>query len=451
MRDQPHALLIHPPVYDFALYDLYVKPFSLIGLAKRLRSSGYRVSLLDCLDYTDRTSDLALGKPRRKHDGTGKFHRQVVPKPRALADVPRSFARYGIVAESLRRRLVSVRPDVVMVTSGMTYWYLGVREVVRLVRQVYPTAPVLLGGIYATLCREHAERSIGADSVIPGSADASLTRVLRSHSLPELSEARKLNEARELTGSFYRDAAVLRLNSGCPYRCAYCASHLLTDRYTPGDPDEAFHELMHVRNVTRVRNFAFYDDSLLMNKNEVLLPFLEKVVASGEDFRFYVPNAAHLSLLDRDTCRLMKRAGFQEVRIGFESSDDFFHRSMGPKLAAEDLGRGVSVLREAGFRPWEIGVYVLAGLPEQHWRAVEDTIRVVGSLGVRVHLAEYSPVPGSGLWNTSVSKSSFPLVEEPLTHNNSILPLQWSGFTMDNLAHVKALAREASAYRSNGV
>jgi hypothetical protein len=40
-----------------------------------------------------------------------------------------------------------------------------------------------------------------------------------------------------------------------------------------------------------------------------------------------------------------------------------------------------------------------------------------------------------------VSCSSFALEEEPLTHNNSLLPLRWKGFTVDDLSRLKALTR----------
>ena len=50
-------------------------------------------------------------------------------------------------------RLVE-KPAAILVTSLMTYWYPGVVEVIRLAREVHPGTPVILGGIYARLCRD---------------------------------------------------------------------------------------------------------------------------------------------------------------------------------------------------------------------------------------------------------------------------------------------------------
>ena len=60
------------------------------------------------------------------------------------------------------------RPDFILMTSGMTCWYTGVQETVSFLKRVIPNVPVILGGLYATLCREHAVRSSGAEHVISG-------------------------------------------------------------------------------------------------------------------------------------------------------------------------------------------------------------------------------------------------------------------------------------------
>jgi hypothetical protein len=40
-----------------------------------------------------------------------------------------------------------------------------------------------------------------------------------------------------------------------------------------------------------------------------------------------------------------------------------------------------------------------------------------------------------------VARCSFDLEGEPLTHNNSLLPMRWSGFTLGDLDRLKALSR----------
>ena len=130
--------------------------------------------------------------------------------------------------------------------------------------------------------------------------------------------------------------------------------------------------------------------------------------------------------------------------MGFESASDQFHSETGRKLQVEMLAGAVEELKSAGFVPRQISVYLLAGLPGQLPEEVEMSISYAASFGIRVRIAEYSPVPSTNLWAKSVQMSPFPLEEEPLTHNNSILPLQWARFGRSNLQSLKRMARALS-------
>ena len=48
----------------------------------------------------------------------------------------------------------------------MTYWYPGVFEAIKIIKESLPRVPVVLGGKYATLCYDHAVNYSGADYVI---------------------------------------------------------------------------------------------------------------------------------------------------------------------------------------------------------------------------------------------------------------------------------------------
>jgi radical SAM superfamily enzyme YgiQ (UPF0313 family) len=192
------------------------------------------------------------------------------------------------------------------------------------------------------------------------------------------------------------------------------------------------------------RHFAFYDDALLAGKEKGLEPYLEGILATGLELSFYLPNGVHARWIDDPAARLMRRAGFREVRLGYESACPEFHQTLDRKLQLRDLPAAVDCLAAAGFARRQVRAYVLAGLPEQPREQVEESIRSAAALGIRVEVAEFSPVPGSGLWQTCLRSSTLPLAEEPLTHNNSVLPLEWEGLRRAELERLKRLARELS-------
>jgi radical SAM superfamily enzyme YgiQ (UPF0313 family) len=184
-------------------------------------------------------------------------------------------------------------------------------------------------------------------------------------------------------------------------------------------------------------HFAFYDDALLVHKEELLLPLLELVIRSKLSLRFYTPNAVHMHFIDRETARLMRAAGFQEVRIGYESADEQFHRRQDEKYTPDEVPRAIEALKAAGFPEESIILYVLAGLPRQRASEVEATLLEVEPFGVRISIAEYSPVPQTALWQESVAAARFPIAEEPLYHNNSFFPMEWEGFSRQQLEALK--------------
>ena len=444
MIKKPLALLVVPPVYDFALFDLFIKPYSLLKLGKVLQDSGYLVRLVNALDYRDQKSIERLGRPSRKSNGTGKFFRQITAKPGILKETfagnpDRDYFRYGIIEEVFAERLRAREPDVVLMFSGMTYWYPGVQETIRIIRNSFAKVPVILGGIYASLCTEHAEKLSGADFVVSGAAFPRLRDILASLSLPVPRDGH--SEEMLLYPEISAEAGVIRINQGCPFNCSYCASRALSGPFRPGSAENALQTVIKLHELLGTRNIAFYDDALLADKESGIVPFLEGVISSELALNFYLPNGVHLRFLDYKVARLMKLAGFREIRIGFESSDLAFHQESGGKLEVPMLVSGIKILKSAGFRSEEINVYILVGLPGQYGEEVEESIAFARELGLRVRLASYSPLPGTALWEKSIRLSSLPLTEDPLTHNNTLLPLQWSGLDFNDLRKLKGLAR----------
>ena len=165
-KDSPHLLLVNQWIHDFAAYDFWAKPLGLLQLAGILRAHDIRISYMDCLDRFHPGANVTGAQ---KRPGRGAYLKTRIPRPAGLKDVPRYFSRYGIPVEWFREDLSNIpQPDVVMVTSLMTYWYPGVQETIQQTREVFPDTPIILGGIYASLCLEHASKQSGADIVTTG-------------------------------------------------------------------------------------------------------------------------------------------------------------------------------------------------------------------------------------------------------------------------------------------
>ena len=449
MGNKPTILLINPWIYDFAAHDLWSKPLGLLILAGLLRAQGYNLKLLDCLDVHDSRLQAIPGiKPAtRRGFGTGKFYRAQVPKPASLQQFDRKYYRFGITSEMFQERLLeAVKPDAVLVTSTMTYWYPGVQESIRLVKEHFSDVPLVLGGIYATLCREHAVRNSGADHIISGPGENQILKLLEE--LTRYSPEKPSHDVELDTLPWpafdllpQLDYICTLTSRGCPHHCPYCASDLLFPKFIRRDPIEVADELEYWHKKYSIVNVAFYDDALLLDASKHILPLLAEVRRRDLPVYFHTPNGLHISGLSAEVCEALFLAGFKTVRLGLETGDDQRQQQLGAKVKPGAFSSAMDNLIWAGFQPEEIGVYLLCGLPGQDPNEVAHSIRMVRDHGARPYLAEYSPIPGTPMWSEALSCSPFDLVNEPLYHNNSLLPCQSEHFGLKELQELKQLCR----------
>jgi len=446
---KPSVLLVNPWIYDFGAFDLWAKPLGLLYIAAWLRRSGFQVRLVDCLDRHHPRSGAPQQRPAWA-TGTGQWARTPVPLPRPLTGIPRRFSRYGLPVEAFREDLLAgPRPDLIMVTSGMTYWYPGVQHAIGQVKNIWPDVPLVLGGTYATLCREHAEQYSGADIVVSGAGGE----------LPDIVADRTPVTAGEL-GAFdplqpggwpaldlypRLDFAPLMTSRGCPGRCPYCASRQLTAGFLQRPVDDVLSEIQDRYQRLGLTHFAFFDDALLIRAESHLTPILSHVVRQGWPLRFHAPNGLHVGLIDPELARLMRTAGFQTIRLGLETLDPTRGVALGSKVEPQHFENAVANLLAAGFDPKRIGVYILFGLPNQPLDEVLSTARAVRALGVVPYLAEYSPLPGTPLWPESRRTSPFDLAGEPLYQNNLFFPCRGPDFSWDEVWRIKREAKGTSA------
>lgn len=428
-RVTPSLVLINPWIYDFAAFDLWAKPLGLLHMAAALRESGFPVHFLDCLDIHHPGLDPLGGRlPLRRLYGTGKFWRQRAARPEPLKAIRRSYSRYGIPAQLLIQELKKIpAPAAFLVTSLMTYWYPGVQEVIRICKDIHPHAPVILGGTYARLCTEHAFRNSGADRVIVGCGEEAV-RAVRDFLGEEGVKTGTVGSTHDLHPYAALDLitkleyAPLLTSTGCPYRCSYCASGFLYPLVKRREPGEVWQEILFWHGRYGIRDFVFYDDALLLGFDTHAGPLFERIAGGGLELRFHTPNALHVREIRPEVAGLLFRAGFRTIRLGLETVDDRLHLKMGNKTSRSEFEEAAANLRRAGFAKKDIGAYVLMGLPDQSVESVRETIQFADKAGATPHIAEFSPIPHTPLWEEALSSSAYDLESEPLYHNNTLLP-----------------------------
>jgi radical SAM superfamily enzyme YgiQ (UPF0313 family) len=440
-----HILLINPPVYDFAAFDLWAKPLGHLYLSSILKQKNFKVTMLD---YMDR--HFGGMESRSNKYGGGHYNRVEIQKPKAYENIPRSYARYGIGRDIAEDYLNSIsEPDVILVTSVMTYWYPGVWETVESVKKIFPKVPVILGGVYATLCPEHAKKS-GADYVAEGDFSAldNIFKDLGFNDAAFLSISGTCNSGGSFADfpapdfSYYPQTgyAALRMSMGCPFRCSYCAQDVLCGNKYERKPWEKVYEEILSFTKRGINNIAFYDDALLYDADENIKPLLRQAVKEKLGISIHTPNGLHARYLDLELAELMQEASFVMPRFSLETSDSFMQKETGAKVSNDIYVSAMKLLQKAGYKRGSYLTYLLIGMPGQNLKDVEASIKFANDLGSKVSLSEYSVIPKT----KDFLKVDKRFAEEPLYHNKSVYPL-FNLNNWDEIFRVKMLAKNLNS------
>jgi hypothetical protein len=435
-------LLLNPPIYDFAAYDFWLKPYGLLSIAGYLRG---KVEFV-LFDYLDRLNPFMAGRKELQSDewGRGRFYCERITSPPCLAQIPRYFRRFGLPRSMFQHFLTKQQPcDFILIQTMMTYWYKGIHEVIEDIHKAWPKAKIILGGNYVTLCSSHAQ-GLRADFLMQ---DTDLQPLWEYLSVtPDLKQPALWDAYEKL------NVGILKLSDGCPFNCTYCSVPKVYGKFKARPLERSLAELQLLveRGVDsagslRVENIAFYDDTLLFEAEKVLIPFLEEVLKRDVKVNFHTPNALNARFITKELAELMIRAGFKTFYLGFESASLQWQQRTGSKVSSDELAQAVKHLTAAGAEPTSITAYQILGHPHGNIQELEKSMRFANSLGIRGMLADFSPIPGTP---DGEYCRKWVDIDEPLLHNKTAFPIILLGF--DETNRLKDLQRQLNRSLQSG-
>jgi pyruvate-formate lyase-activating enzyme len=432
------VLVVNPYITDFKLYDEWMHPVGLYFLIDLLKRNGIETEYFNCLERS----------PKLKKYGCGDFLNREIPKPLLYKSINRKYKLYGCEPRTLEIFIENMeKPDLVCVGSMMTYWAPGVIETVKIIRSKLENVPVVIGGIAAQLMPHYFRK------LQPGIFTAGPIHLLCEwgKDIPVLGKLKSVGELSLLGGleslrSTYHGPLLTSL--GCPMKCSYCASSLLQPRYCKRPLETILKEtaLLHERFGTV--DYAFYDDALLLNPDNHLIPLLKKFCEKGIRLRFHTPNGLHISLINEKILNILKNAGFTTLRFGYESGSKKYYNQTGKKASIYDLTKLAEMLRTAGFDAKDCGVYVMGGLPDQLPEEMVEEMEFAASTGLSVKPVFVSPVPGTALFKKYLSR--YPLLEyDPLWHNDTYFISCLDGWNEKEIEQIRQTARKLNSKLQN--
>jgi radical SAM superfamily enzyme YgiQ (UPF0313 family) len=296
---------------------------------------------------------------------------------------------------------------------------------VLLIRRHFPTVPVILGGVYASLCPEHAQQVVQPDCLVKGAGEEQIIPLLNQ--ITGRNDVPVTDTNIMVPFDLYPRLFSIAITSsrGCPYHCSFCASNQLYPAYHHRPSQDVVQEILDWVELKSIRHVCFYDDALLFRAEEHIKPLLRQLAACYLAVQLHAPNGLQPRYIDDELADLFYQAKVKTIRLSFESSRSARQKSMASKITTMDMQRALHSLLQAGYRREDIVVYALMGLADQDFAEVEETVQYVLDLGIHVSIASFSPIPKTPEWQKAIDAGLWHDDDDLLLTNCSVFPL-WS-------------------------
>lgn len=297
---------------------------------------------------------VALVEPDWNYQVSGKDWKEYMNEqylPIGLLKLGGFYRKMGATVELIRGNNVpEKRPNLVLITSLFTYWWEPVWKSVKKYKDLFPSAKVIVGGIYASIMPGHCKLS-GCDEVYIGI----------------VSESENITPAYDLVPEC--DFCVIHASRGCIRKCSYCYSHIIEPQFIPKKS---------IKNEIVKSKVSFLDNNLLGN------PYVKNIFQELVDLNVeatYCLSGVDASLITGEIAKLMFKAKFKNIRIAFDRDDE--------EICCK---RAIHLFKQAGYLPSEIGVFMLYNFNDS-FDIVEKRRNLVHDWGAKVIPQRYIPIP----------------------------------------------------------
>ncbi len=324
------------------------------------------------------------------------------------------------------------QPDIVGFT-GVTPSILKAVKMASMVKDLYPSIPILIGGPHFTAIPEktlmdypafnygvvgegeitivelvNALASNRKPSNVPGVAFRENGRVRFNPPRPPIMNLDSLPfPAWELLDDFpskYHPALFKykRLPSthiissrGCPHKCIFCDTSVFSRRVRFHSPEYVLEMVDFLVKYFKIKEVIFEDDQFLV-KQERVAEICEGFLNSKFDIAWSCSGRVD-SVSDLALLKLMKRSGCWQINYGIESASQKILDFAKKAITIEQVEKAVSLTRKAGILAKG---YFIFGLPFETEKTMKTSIRFAKKIPLSdVSVFMLTPFPGSRMYD----------------------------------------------------
>lgn len=329
--------------------------------------------------------------------------------------------------------LENEQPDLIGFSVVTNQWQLTVR--VAIWCRQHSQAPLICGGVHATLLGEDVLKSKVFDYIMVGESEGAFLDFveqlgqdgdvrsvsnlgfLNDENKPVVNPVRPLPELTRLPRKDYdlfdfqqiidakRGWVGLMASRGCPFNCTYCFNHTMVKKYR-SDLNCSFKGLNYIRHHSigqmideisyleqNYRNITMYifDDDLFTYDRDYVVEFCEEYSKVSQ--MPFVVNG-HVGLWDDERARALAAAGCKIVKFGVESGSPKIRKQVMHRYTSnEKIKEAVEITHCYGMHS---SCFLMIGLPEETHEDVMQTVQLMANIVPgRFRWTFFYPFPGT--------------------------------------------------------
>jgi anaerobic magnesium-protoporphyrin IX monomethyl ester cyclase len=202
---------------------------------------------------------------------------------------------------------------------------------------------------------------------------------------------------------YFREISV-HTSRGCPYRCIFCARHVLSPKYKARSAENVADELEYWHR-KGYRKFNFEDDNfnLIPKRVYAICDEIEQRQLQGLELR--CSNGIRADRVDRDMLARMREVGFQYLAFGVDAGNDRMLRVIKKGETMEEIENGIRNACELGYT---IKLFFVIGNPSETTEDIEDMVKLSRKYPIQeVHFNNIVPYPGTELFEWIKQRNYF--------------------------------------------
>jgi radical SAM superfamily enzyme YgiQ (UPF0313 family) len=332
---------------------------------------------------------LCLGAAcdRRRHD------LEIVDLTRAVKD---GTLPYDQDFEKAAARLILEKHFDLVGFSTFSCTYHHTLKIVREMKALSPSTPLVFGGPQASFCHEETMAAFPVDVVVRGEGEVTFpelleclaqgrepgdvrgvtfrrgSRVICTEERPFLSDLDALPlPAYDLYPMARQPNAPIELTRGCPCRCTFCATSTYWKRTVRHKSiDRVCTEMALLCDEFDVQYISFADDMFTSNRAWATA-FCERLATLGLKKKWFC--ATRVDAVDDELLKLMARAGCDQIFYGVESGSEKIQKAIRKNIKVDRVVESLRLTAANGIR---VTASLMMGFPDETEEDLAQTLKL---------------------------------------------------------------------------